>query len=243
MADKNKESWYFEQFRSAWPQFPAGNVRSSESPDFLVVGAEGTLWVELTEFIRPAQNGSPHPREAASIRQQIVDKALALHRQAGGPPLLIDVEFDDQVNLSKRDVDTLASAVARSVASHAFQQDAAPSWYQRVVGPMPRGVSEIAGGRFESVEDWDTSGGGWVVDCTSSHVQEIITKKARRVAAYRRNCDQVALVIVFSAFNDPASSVPENVLAHKYESPFDNTVALFTDVPRVVELEIAPRAI
>lgn len=243
MVDKYKEAWYVKSLRSRWQAFPSGDIIPSERPDFLVSDGNRSVGIEITEFFLPQEPGEPLYQEAESIREHIVSRALSHYRTLGGPPLLIDIEFSNDVRLTKRDVDATARALAERIVRLDFVEDEQPGWRQRFSGNMPRGIVEICGGKYRSVENWDFGGGGWVRPCTHDHIQGIIARKAPLYAAYRQTCDEAILVIVFTAFAGPPTDVPVAVLEEVFQSPFDSTLAFFVDVPSVFELRRAEAAV
>ena len=240
MADKELEAWYVERLRSLWPGFPPGPRSPSENPDSLVTTPDQIVGIEVTTFTLEAQDGEQPVREVLSVRNRVVARAREIYRAGGGPVLIVDVEFDGRVRLTKRDVDEVAQAIADCLLTHVFTEDDSPGWYQHVPGPMPRGVTAISGGRYRFAESWDGGSGGLVRECSAEHVQQVIDRKAARYGAYRLQCDAVVLLIVFSSEHDPRTEVPNSVLEHTYASPFDATFALFDDIPMALELTANP---
>lgn len=240
MNKKEREAWYVERLRDLWRGFPAGPRTASENPDCLVGGDAETVGIEVTEFTLQANDGEQPTRELLSVRRQIIDRALTKYRERDGPVLLLDVEFDDRVRLTKADVEPLAEAIASCVSAHSFSEDEAPGWYQEVPGPLPAGVAAISGGRYRFAESWDAGSGGLVRECRFESLQDVIAKKAKRYQAYRAQCESVALLIVFSSEHDPRTEVTRDILQHTYASPFDWTIALLADIPEVVVLNTIP---
>jgi hypothetical protein len=236
MSDKDREAWYVERLRSLWSDFPVGPRTPSENPDFLVHTSDGIVGVEVTEFASPPQDREQHIRELVSVQDQIVARARERYQEAGGPVLIVDIEFDGQVRLSKADMQPTADAIATRLLSHTFALDAEIGWHQDVPGPMPHGVSALSGGRYRFAESWDGGNGLLMRDCTVESVQTVINKKAERYQAYRTQCNTVILVIVFSSEHDPRTDVPFAVLEHDYTSPFARTVALLADIPEAFVL-------
>lgn len=239
MVDKAKERWYIERLRAAWNHFPDGRINTSERPDFLVIGASSTFGIEITEFVLDPVPGDAHHQETESLRRQVMERAHAHYRNAGGPPLMIDVEFDDRVRLTKRDIDATARHLAACISAYHFTESDAPGWIDRLTSVLPKGIQEVSGNSWRQTDSWDVGGGGWVRACNSAHVQAVVNRKAAAYDAYRGQCDAVALVIVFSAFSGPPTDVPLGVLEHAYETPFDATLAFFVDLPGVVPLHRA----
>lgn len=239
MADKEKEAGYIEQLRLQWPAFPGGKLSWSERPDFVVQTEGHAVGIEVTEFFLPPEPGETRYQEAESIREQIMSRARAYHTAQGGPPLLIDVEFDDRVRLTKRDIESTARALAACILQHQFVDEERPGWYQGVGGDMPRGVTSVSGGKYQAVENWDFGGGGWVRPCTHEHIQAGISRKVPKYAAYRENCNDVFLVVVSSVFAGAPTEIPFAVLEEPYDTPFEKTIAFLIDASSVFELRRA----
>jgi hypothetical protein len=238
VADKEFEAWYVERLRTLWPAFPPGPRALSENPDCLVSAPGRIVGIEVTTFTLEAEGGQQPTRELLSVRNRVVARARDIYQAGGGPVLIVDIEFDDQVRLTKRDVDEVARAIADRLLAQLFTEDDAAGWYQQVPGPMPEGVAAIAGGRYRFAESWDGGSGVLMRECSAEHVQQVIDRKAVRYGAYRLKCDAVVLLIVFSSEHDPGTEVPNAVLEHRYTSPFDATVALLDDIPRALELAV-----
>ena len=236
MSKKEREAWYVEQLRELWSDFPAGPRTSSENPDCLVRGTEHTVGIEVTEFTLPPDDGRQPTRETLSVRARIVRTALDKYRADGGPVLIVDIEFDPDVRLTKSDVVRVADAIAERLLAHTFAKDESPGWYQAVSGDMPHGVLGLTGGRYQSAESWDGDSIGVARECSVDSVQQVIDRKAARYQAYRSRCDAVVLLIVFSAVHDPQTAIPRSVLENAYVSPFDWTIALLADEPEAVLL-------
>lgn len=243
MSEKEREALYVERLRSLWEDFPAGSRTPTENPDFLVHTSDGIVGVEVTEYSSAPIDGEQHIRESLSVRDQIIARALQRYRQAGGPVLIVDIEFDNQVRLSKRDMQPTADAIADRLLSYSFDEDDELGWHQHVPGPMPHGVSAMSGGRYRFAESWDGGSGSLMQDCNVEGVQTVIDRKAKRYNAYRAQCEAVILLIVFSSEHDPQTDVPLSVLEHEYTSPFVSTIALLADVPQAFVLStVAPVA-
>lgn len=239
MANKELEAWYVERLRTLWPSFPPGPRSASENPDCLVRAPRRIVGIEVTTSTLEAEGQQP-TREVLSIRSRIVARARDMYRAGGGPVLIVDIEFDDQIRLTKRDVEGVAQAIAQRLLAYPFAEDDSPGWYQHLSGPMPRGVAGVLGGRYRFAESWDGGSGALVRECSMEHVQRIIDHKAKRYNAYRSQCDEVILLIVFSSEHDPATEVPSAVLEHRYTGPFNATVALLDDIPQAFQLAVDP---
>src|SRR5205823_6052449 len=146
----------------------------SENPDCLVHSSNRVVGIEVTTFVLEPDTARQPIRELLSIRSRIIARARDIYRAGAGRVLIVDIEFDEQVRLTRRDVDEVAQIIADRLLGHSFSEHESPGWYQEVPPPLPRGVAAIAGGRYRFAESWDGGSGVLLRDCTVRHVQQII---------------------------------------------------------------------
>src|SRR6266576_6944820 len=103
MPDKNRERYYLEALRTAFPDLPTGEPLEAEPPDFILQDSGGTLGIEINAFHLPTPQGKRPYQERQSLKDQIVQLAERIHHGAGGPALYVMVLFNDHVELDKKD--------------------------------------------------------------------------------------------------------------------------------------------
>jgi hypothetical protein len=101
MPDKARERWYVERLQTALPDFPLGDIHSSETPDFTVDTQRGLLGIEVTVLHLPPPSGKRPHQEQQSLKDHVVALANRRHAEEGGPALYVWVHFREPVSITK----------------------------------------------------------------------------------------------------------------------------------------------
>ncbi len=64
---KARERCYLDRFKEEYPDFPQGAIKCSEAPDFLVLGSDQTIGIEIEGYVREqGTKGSPCDKRSTS---------------------------------------------------------------------------------------------------------------------------------------------------------------------------------
>jgi hypothetical protein len=234
-AQKDREKYYLDCFKSTYSDFPAGTIRAHEKPDFLVQAPDAVVGIEVTEFYR-SDFEARIPRQAAeALREQCVRQAESICRNDARSQLYVSVYFSHWINLRKSIIRPLSARLAELV------QSASLDVYGDIVlendgqtDGFPEEIDSIHIRRLPSVITgfWNAPDVGWIPDCSTEQIQDVIDKKNRRAIDYRQECNSLWLVIVIDGFRISSSfNLPKKILNHYYRSEFDRSFLLDNVTP------------
>lgn len=240
---KRIEREHFRKFQTGFPALPAGAITHDDTPDFLIRTESGVLGIEHTRLFQPTPAGQPVLQEQESLRRRVTERVTELLR-ASDDVLRVQVflTFSVGARLRKSDIARVAGEIFHIV------KDRAPKAHRRVrttqfdmVGPKPpEPVEEIdmmglpAPGRPHCgmADAAFTPGPGISV------IQQVLDRKASRIAACRRRCQELWLLMVAGgemlAGTIDSSEIPSD---HPFRSDFDR-VFVMDDWGNVTELQV-----
>ena len=242
---KQWERYYIDLFRRLRPDL-VGDPEPADppDPDFLVHLPDCVLGIELTAFLWDAVGPKGSPKLALdSLRKNVTTLAKSMWQAQGYPPVDVCLFWRRRPELTQEDVRVLAEKLVSLVSSqipassdHRIIECPAPGWKS-----LPRQIAALHVWRPDWLDDsnWSYARGGSVPhlrDCTN-RIQTILTEKERKLAVYRRTCDEVWLLIVADASSPEAIVVMEDEYQpHDLISSFDRVFFLSASYPRLVEL-------
>ena len=240
MPDKRCERFYLDRLKEAISGFPRGRISEHESPDFLVSGEDRRLGIEMTVFHLPPRSGQRPHQEQQSLKDRIVERAMRLHLDAGGPGLYVEVFFYESP-LTKSVVEPTARAIAEAILHCDAPLQCEESMIMVAVPRrfLPRSVCSVLVQASVDGEEriWDADAGGWVTPVTSDLVDEVIKRKGGMAHRARPICDELWLVIVNDVFSTAAPvDLADEAVHHVYEHPFDRLFWLLPHERRALEL-------
>jgi len=233
MANAGKrslESGHFKLFRTKVADFPEGEVRHEDEPDFLIFTQSRVLGVELRQVFRPSSKLAPAMQELESIREDVVAEAQENCELRGLPPLLVDVGFANHGPLPKaprRDLGrVLACVAAQRIPDAGESNEIEPRAFRR---ELPAEVNRLSITRLPNGHRhrWTFLEAGMVQVDTRALFQEAIFEKALLLEKYLRRCDRCWLLLAANALRPSSFIDPDEAsVRHRYESPFDRTYFL-----------------
>lgn len=239
MPNKWRERWYVEQMKVAFADFPHGEVRSGESPDFIVNSDSGDIGIEVTVIHLPPLSGQRLHQELQALKDQVVARASQIHADSGGPALYVSVYFRDPVSITMQQVQDLAKCLAAAVGDAlvptSFDEPAVTLPWSR----LPQGVAEVSIHASINGSDqlWQADAGGWVAPVGKKDVEAVIQRKAMMANVARSKCTEVWLAIVNDAFSNAApAELAAEAVRGRYEHPFHRLLWVEPHIPRVREL-------
>lgn len=210
----------------------------SDRPDVVVKMDSRVIGIEHTRLYREDKD-IPSGRQLLPqqrLHSQIVDEARQQFRRKHQTPLLLYVEFNEPFNSTKNEIEKLASALASAVEWSLHEHrppDGEVVWVwqwqaERRGIPWSGAIRDfcycIVTPEFES---WSPRYGYAVPGVSIDLIEERLRDKESRLDEYRRNCDEVWLLIVTDT-GTPAShfEVPDPVVSTTYATGFDRVYLL-----------------
>lgn len=230
---KKRERFELERFIESYPAFPAGQRNFGDKPDLIVSTAAGKLGVEHTSLYKDDSQ-----KEHESIRSKIIALAEKEYEESGEPLSYVQVYFDERLPLtngkSRLIVSELVQAV-RNIASmptSTYAADLVTNFeYERRFGnPLPREVLQIQAKKVRQGDaaGWFAFAGHVASQLNVATVQTRIDQKHNKLADYKRNCDEVWLLLVSDGLYGFSHFAPSDSLrSHAFNVSFDR--AFFFD--------------
>ena len=231
MASKRLESEHVELFRSLSGQLLPGEIRESESPDFLIVGAESTLGLEHTRVFRPGNDANAPIRALDSNAVDIVAAAERKARAVGLPPLRVRMSFAQSMPLRSAERNAIAEAAVETIAANlpSTGETVELEYRGRLSAPHPREIDQIVVSRQagRTVHSWRRGDAAQVALDARAEFQSASESKSKLHEQYLAKCDRCWLLLV-SEFMRPSQAIAPNeaTLAHYYESEFERVYFL-----------------
>ena len=168
------------------------------NPDFLVKVKEETIGVEVRRFSTQGDRF-----EANGFLDTALDHGKQIFRGNGGPALDVSVQFSSQPrNCRAEDIGKRLACVVQIMFGHNVMDTCAYSREGLFALFSEHGLLDyVSNIHFERSIDgeeglwYSSSSAGWVVPVSVEEVQKVIEKKNKRLAGYRKNCNNVWLAI------------------------------------------------
>jgi hypothetical protein len=222
-TQKEREQHILEQFRKSIDDFPSGEIRPDERPDFLV--GSPPVGIEITELYRQEQEQGQSLKAGESQRNRVVAMAQEIFEKGGGPPIIVYVNFSDNRTLRWSRIEELAECIAERVGALDLSVDVdlniEDSWLQPRT--LPEEISRIAVIRYEKNTQalWAVPGATMVPTMTVEEVQSRIDEKGAKLSEYRTKAEEQWLVIVYDMWISSNYEVPDVVRSHEFITGFD----------------------
>ena len=245
MPDKERERYYLSRLRTCVSDIPAGDPVEPEPPDFVFIKDGHRLGIELTTFYLPPEPSKRPHQEQQALKERIVSEAETLHAQAGGPPLYVQIIFNRQKELQKRDIKPFSRELADSILAcpvpqHITDPDVKLPWEHK---PKWAGIIRVTGSVDGMDKLWQADAGGGVAEISSEHISNVVRSKSNCEPLARIQCDELWLVIVNDNFSRAAQAeITAEALNAMYVGPFDRLIWLLPHVPRGLNLWIKQSA-
>jgi hypothetical protein len=112
---KERERYYLQRARTVYSGFPNAEPVDCEAPDFLFETENAVIGVEFTDFIRGLATPSVTMRTVESLRMRVAERAQRRFEARTGIPVWVALHWNDQVCISKSDVERLSTELANFV--------------------------------------------------------------------------------------------------------------------------------
>jgi hypothetical protein len=229
VASKRIERAYLELARSLYTGFPEGNISESEGPDFMLIGSEKPLGIEVRQLFHPRAKSKFTPRQTESFRKKIIRRAEELYYQQQGKPVDVIV-YSSLRPAGKQNIEEAARAIADFVRSN-YRVGMPVTLFEEGISPVPLppgvGVVNLAPPLPGLQRAWFAGAVGETVLLTCEFLAEAIYQKDLLVPGYRTKVEQVWLLVVCDLFPSSTSfCVPEQITEWSFEFTFDKVLLL-----------------
>ena len=246
MTKKEKEKILLQRFRESFPEFPSGEIEATENPDFLIHAGTGKVGIEVTLLHRNTTGNKSPLQEQESLRRLIADKARQLYESQGGPHIHVNVHFNGQNRLRRRDLKSAAKELASLILKNIPEQGKSVSlqetednWQQ-----WPGTLVRVSIARFAVLTKTTCcpTDAGFVPKVEPSLVQSVIDRKNPRCSAYRSCCAELWLLVVADGFAlSSVFIVDPEIRTHAFVASFDRVFLFQNFEKKVFELRIDQR--
>ncbi len=231
-AKKARERAHLQRFRETFQGFPKGEVILSEHPDFLVKTRQERIGIEHTEFVRdPGVKGGSLLRAREHTEDKVLWLASREYDSRGLPPVVVTVHWNYYSGPALTRMRELASYLANFVASHLPEQGGRttagyphPGWES-----LPHEVDSLSIYRSEIISrnSWRPARADYVPTLSCTELQRIMSGKEAKVPSYRRECQEVWLLLVAHGFQPSTHcELGPEVEDHAFETSFDRVFFL-----------------
>jgi len=167
LPKKQIERFHIDQLIQNTSSFPQGDLYhvDKDPPDFLFLTTTGEkIGIEHTRLYRPKPVHEKYSlQEIISLKEIVVEVAEKIFLEKHGLPLHINIAFQDNLNLPKREITSLASTISDLLYSKLKDQDLASNFFLKfdIKGELSKFIIEITAHYFYKIKDsvWQVSEG------------------------------------------------------------------------------------
>lgn len=229
--------------RRLWPNFPAGEIKPDDPPDFLVSGGDGPIvGIEVETYYRPKNELEHHPKEQDSLRKRVAVRVREQLERGGHHSYNVALFFNGWHQLSKKVVMDLADAIIKIVLGLHLQDEE----FVRLDGSrvdLPQELSAIRITRLRELPEvfCGVPSAVYVPSLGLTDIQNLIQKKEKKLGKYLAKCGEMILIIEIDGFQSASiAEIADGVLEHEFASGFSH-ILLFINRNRVEELKVRQR--
>lgn len=244
---KAREKVHLQRFRECWPDFPAGEIRDHEEPDFIVTTEGTTVGIELRSFYYDELKGKgSHSQQQESLRTQTVDSAARRYQDKGLPPVNVSVLWNDRRPLDKKLVKSLEEPLFNLVKENLPEprQEVFLGHPDATWKSLPKEIVALWIDRFGPPSEslWSSQGGGAIPCADVEDINQAILAKEKKIPAYRRSAADLAtaelwLLVIASGFTASGScKIAPELEDHCFETSFDRLFFLHYAEGKALEL-------
>ena len=242
-TDDQFERQVVEILNTEIEDFPCGELKKHESPDFIVKAPDKTVGIEITRPINPNPTGSTPLTMIRDAQNKCLVKLRHIIANKRDAPLEVKVKFrDDQAPI---DIDEAARELSAFVLEEADSIDDTKTWHF-----YESGLNYIS---WVSIHLDTVHGKKWlyehrveriIMNWVNAHPHEIIQKaidsKNAKLAKYLGQCDECWLIIGVNELTAPEAIVLLEDHDSTYLSDFTRTYFVSAVKGSVKRLKVVP---
>lgn len=192
------------EFKRLYSEFPRGEIKDSEAPDFLVVTNEGVIGIEIARYFRgqkmgQGSGGSPI-RQVETNEEEFLRVAQNIYEAKQLEPLIVDFHWYGNKRIGHKDVNLLAEKaiqlieVALPLKTSTY---VSVEHEQLEATPLEEYLSSILLSRPAGLKSsrWLNNGKSFW-ELREDELQSLITSKEGKLDQYLQKCGMVWLLIV-----------------------------------------------
>jgi hypothetical protein len=242
---KERERYYLEKLKALCTEFPSGEIKETERPDFLIVSEASVTGLDIVDYIREQGERGSSLRHKEKACDEIAYMAQSIFESHNKTPLQVHLHWFWHRTPNAFERKEIASQIAQLVSRN-IPQEIYDSVY---IDPEEEGNTSlgdfltrisIVGLKLNAKGSWSNVEMGFI-EVGSEEIQQLISSKEKNIEAYRKNCAVIWLLIVADATHISSNiELDRSVNQHVFTTQFDK--ALFYDHlnQSVVSLTIAP---
>jgi hypothetical protein len=200
MKKKELERLCIERFLEVLTVQYLGKLVDHENPDFLLVGKDGTVGIELTRLYREATQGDSPLKEQEVLREQTMKRAKDIYDARHLPPIHVSVHFNHSCRLKKNELADMAATIAdlgeRNIPLEGGSQTEEYNWMNRAYFPDTIDCVMVFRSKALTKSTWSAPSVGFLPELNPTQVALKIADKEQRLTDYLRACDRAWLVLM-----------------------------------------------
>jgi len=228
MADNKKarERQFLDEFSINYPEFPAGEVIDSESPDFLIEQNTKILGIEIVDFVRGQSEGESSDRRNEVLWQKIADEARKKFEAKFDTPLLVHFFWNNRYILRQSEVSQLADSAVILIEKRIPEKlfESVRIGYDELDNTLLEKVCHsitVWRVRNEKQSLWSFVSSGWT-EVQTNEIQYLLDSKNEKMSDYLRSCDTVWLIIVADGHYISSNiDITSASISHVYKTSFE----------------------
>lgn len=202
---KQLEILIVDFFRSAYPDFPKGKLKASESPDFVLdIDLREKIGIELTRlYFDDFYNGENEVSD--NIRKEIVNRACEFFETASALKLFVKVCFSDKCKVMQEKQLLLSVLIANRVRESVKTKKAGSFFSICHTTNLPEEIEEIFIAAHPSLAGsvWEVAGFSKKSFETTQVIKQLISKKEDKLQLYqKKRLNHYWLVITADRLNN-----------------------------------------
>ena len=241
-SKKDRERYFLERAKSAYADFPIGELLSTETPDFLVKTDCEVLGIELTNFIRWQCGTGSELREIEMTHDRVVNSAQKKFERKWPVSLQVRFNWAPHPLSNRKEEQRITSEIVEVVNKFVSEEIYQPVILIEELGRFYLGkfINRISILRKNPTSKslWANTEAG-VIGISISELQSVISDKENKINLYLQKCSSIWLLIVADGEHISSSSdLGEDVGSYIFRSNFDKVLFYDSFQHRVVELNV-----
>jgi hypothetical protein len=200
------EEFAFKIFLELNGKLPTGE--KSECPDFIINLNGKKIGIELTELMEDVV--SPFSTAAKyALEDKIAKSAQQKYDLKSNKRIIAHLQIVENLNLPKHKIEMLGNQISEILIKTTKDSPYILSHHHEIIDDLPNGILGIYYDMttFMPESHFSVWRGKWTGSFDINHLNIAISKKENNIKAYRRNVDQIYLLIIegfsFSSYLGP----------------------------------------